>query len=135
MIESAAIASEPFRHRVKVRWGEIDQQGVVFHPWYFVYFDDAMLAFFIERGLPLGSIGLHLVHSEIDWKGAVRQADDVQISVRPAHVGNSSFMLEFQVFRNDQPTPEVIAKTVYVYVDPKSGGKQPLPPALRAALQ
>ena len=136
MIESAAASpASPFRHRVKPRWAEIDQQGVVFHMWYLAYFDDAMLAYFLTRGLPLGSIGMHIVHTEIDWKGSVRQGDDVQIGVRPLQVGNTSFTLQFEVFRGEAETPEVVGKTVYVYVAPDGSGKQPIPHALRAALQ
>jgi len=31
-----------FTHRVRVRYGDCDMQGVVFNPNYFVFLDDAM---------------------------------------------------------------------------------------------
>ena len=34
--------SGPFRHRISVRFGEVDQQGVVFNAHYLAYMDDAM---------------------------------------------------------------------------------------------
>ena len=37
---------------VAVRYLEVDAQGVVFNAWYLAWFDEAMAAFFADRGLP-----------------------------------------------------------------------------------
>jgi hypothetical protein len=37
---------DPFRHRIRVRYSECDQQGVVFYPHYLAWFDIAMTELF-----------------------------------------------------------------------------------------
>ena len=44
----SATAKRPFRHRLRVRYGECDPQGVVFNVHYFSYFDVAMTEFHRE---------------------------------------------------------------------------------------
>ena len=41
-----------FSHPLRVRWSEVDAQGVVFNPNYFVYADVAVLEFFRAAGVP-----------------------------------------------------------------------------------
>ena len=61
--------SEPFRHRVRVRFNECDPQGVVFYANYLMYVDVAMTEFWREAigGSQAGDADLaraiELVHS------------------------------------------------------------------------
>src|SRR5207248_6920143 len=66
---------------------QFDQQGVVFNMWYFGWFDDAMTQFLSDVGYPytaLNADGLdvQLVHTEADWRDAVRYGEQVVIDVR-----------------------------------------------------
>jgi YbgC/YbaW family acyl-CoA thioester hydrolase len=72
---------------------------VVFNAHYLTYFDEAMTAFLVHRGIPYPEIieagfDVMLVHSEIDWRGAVRWQDDVAVQVSPARLGRTSFDFE-----------------------------------------
>src|SRR5215467_9333800 len=63
---------------------QYDQQGVVFNMCYFGWFDDAMTQFLGEVGYPytaLNADGLdvQLVHTEADWRDAVRYGEQVVI--------------------------------------------------------
>ena len=91
---------------------QYDQQGVVFNMWYFGWFDDAMTQFLGEIGYPytaLNADGLdvQLVHTEADWRDAVRYGEQVRSTGR----------------------------TVYVIVSTDGSGKQPVPPRLRTGLE
>jgi acyl-CoA thioester hydrolase len=128
---------DAFEHRVNVRYLEVDRQGVVFNAWYLAYFDDALTAFLVHRGLPYEALmatghDVQLVHTELDWTGALGFGDDATVAVTVDHVGTTSFTLRFEVRRAG--TPVCVGRTVYVCIALDGTGKRPLTDALRAAL-
>lgn len=125
-------------HPIRVRYLEVDQQGVVFNMWYLAYFDDAMTAFLEAIGVPYeamleSGLDAQLVHTSIDWRGGVGFGDDVGVAVRTERVGSSSFTLAFEVLRAGKSV--VTAEIVYVCVATDGTGKRPVPDDLRRALQ
>src|ERR1700755_728494 len=79
---------------------QYDQQGVVFNMWYFGWFDDAMTQFLGEIGYPytaLNADGLdvQLVHTEADWRDAVRYGEQVVIDVGTERIGSPTFPPSF----------------------------------------
>ena len=117
---------------------QYDQQGVVFNMWYFGWFDDAMTQFLSEIGYPytaLNADGLdvQLVHTEADWRDAVRYGEQVVIDVATERVGSTSFTLSFAVRVGEQVRS--IGRTVYVMVGTDGSGKRPVPPKLRGVLE
>ena len=117
---------------------QFDQQGVVFNMWYFGWFDDAMTQFFSEIGYPyteLNADGLdvQLVHTEADWRDAVRYGEQVVIDVAAERVGSTSFTLSFGV--RVGPEPRATGRTVYVVVSTDGSGKRSVPRRLRVGLE
>ena len=126
-----------FEYPVQVRYMEVDAQGVVFNAWYLTYFDEAFAAFLSARGLPYqkmidSGFDVQLVHTDIDWAAGLRWQDDVRVAVSTAHVGTTSFAVDFQTRRHGEPT--CTARTVYVVIAADGSGKCPIPPLLAAAL-
>lgn len=126
-----------FTHPHRVRYLEVDAQGVVFNSWYLAWFDDAMTAFLLHRGLPYAEMlasghDVQLVRSEIDWRTGVGFEDEVEIAVSTALVGRTSFALDFEVRRHDAVT--CAGRTVYVVVATDGSGKREIPPLIAAAL-
>jgi acyl-CoA thioester hydrolase len=129
--------ADVFQHSLRVRYMEVDAQGVVFNAWYLTYFDEAMSAFLSSRGLPYaalldGGIDVQLVRSEIDWKAGLRWQDEVVVAVSTARLGRTSFALDFETRRGGEVTCS--ARTVYVVVATDGSGKRELPPRLLEAL-
>lgn len=127
----------PFRHPVDVRYLEVDRQGVVFNMWYLGWFDEAMAAFLRAGGLPYDELlatgyDVQLVHTEVDWEGAVRYGDRVEVEVAPARLGRTSFALDFAVLVADRVP--AAARTVYVVVATDGSGKREIPPVLLDAV-
>lgn len=123
---------------VSTSYFQFDQQGVVFNMWYFGWFDDAMTQFLGEAGYPYTAmnadgIDVQLVHTEADWRGAVRYGEEVMIDVATERVGSTSFTLSFTVRAGAQERST--GRTVYVVVGTDGSGKRPVPPKLRAALE
>ena len=126
-----------FEHPLTVRYLEVDQQGVVFNGWYLAYLDDALTAFLAYRGLPYRALldsghDAQVVHTELDWTGALGFGDPASVAVDVAAVGTTSFTLAFEVRRDG--TPVCRARSVYVCVATDGSGKRPLTDALRTAL-
>jgi len=116
----------------------VDQQGVVFNMWYLGWFDDAMTQFFTEAGYPYPAMNadgfdVQLVHTEADWRDAVRFGEQVVIDVTTERIGSTSFTLAFGVRVGEQERST--GRTVYVVVATDGSGKRPIPPKLRAALE
>jgi acyl-CoA thioester hydrolase len=144
-----------FTHPVRVRYLEVDAQGVVFNSWYLAWFDDAMTAFLAHRGLPYRTMldsghDVQLVRSEIDWRAGVGFGDDVAVAVSTARIGRTSFALDFEVRRRPGPADGVPAdgvladgapaevtctgRTVYVVVATDGSGKREIPALIADAL-
>jgi acyl-CoA thioester hydrolase len=129
--------ADVFTFPIAVRYLEVDQQGVVFNMWYLAYFDDAMTAFLEAGGLPYPDMmaagyDVQVVHTELDWRGAVAWGDAVEVAVALAGRGRTSFTLDFEVRRNGDPV--VWGRTVYVVVAVDGTGKLPIPDILARAL-
>jgi acyl-CoA thioester hydrolase len=127
-----------FEFPVVVPYFQVDQQGVVFNMWYLAWLDEAMSTFLASVGYPYQSmiaagVDVQLVHTELDWRGVARWADDVVVEVSADSIGTTSFTLAFGVSVGGEPIAS--AKTVYVAIRADSSGKCPVPPALRAALE
>ncbi len=126
-----------FTYPVHVRYLEVDAQGVVFNAWYLAWFDDAMTAYLLHRGLPYqvmldAGFDVQLVRSEIDWTAGVGFGDEVEVAVSTARTGRTSFALDFEVRRKDEVTCS--GRTVYVVVATDGTGKRAIPPLIADAL-
>jgi acyl-CoA thioester hydrolase len=128
-----------FEHRLRVRYAEVDAQGVVFNAHWLTYFDDAMTRYFDALGYDPkvtwsdgGPFDVMLVASRIEWRGPAGFDDEVRISVAPARLGRSSFDLAFTARVEDREV--VTATTTYVCIDHATHAAQALPDELRARL-
>lgn len=94
MPESAA---SRYRHRITVRYGEVDQQGVAFNAHYLAWCDDAMERWFRSLGLRLedGAWDFMLKRAEIEWQASATTADELDIDVAVVRWGTTSFDVGF----------------------------------------
>ena len=127
-----------FTMPVRVRYLEVDGQGVVFNAWYLAWFDEAMAEYFAASGMPYRAMldtghDVQLVRTEMDWRAGVRWGDTVEVAVSTARLGRTSFTLDFEVRRNGSEVT-CTARTVYVVIATDGTGKREIPPIIAAAL-
>ena len=127
-----------FEFPLRVRYMEVDAQGVVFNGWYLTYFDEAMSAFLAARGwgypeLLAAGLDTQLVHAELDWRAPLRWQDPVLVAVSIASLGRTSITVDFEA-RRDGAEPACAARIVYVVIATDGTGKRDIPPMLAAAL-
>lgn len=121
-------------HRVRVRYGEVDMQRVVFNAHYLAYCDDAMETWVRGLGIDVTAHGwdFMLKKAVIEWAGSAGVADELAIAVAVARWGNTSFDVAFDGTVDDRP----VFSCVVTYVGVRHGTLEtmPPPPAVRAAL-
>ena len=127
---------EPFSHRIRVRYAEIDGQGVVFNAHWLTYFDETCTRFMGSLGFDAGfwvnEFDVMLVKAVVEWSGPARFDEWIDIHVRPTRLGTKSFDLEFTATVEGRPTCE--AWITYVAVVPGGNTSVPLSDEVRNAL-
>jgi acyl-CoA thioester hydrolase len=120
-------------HRVRIRYGEVDMQRVVFNAHYLAYCDDAADLWFRSLGATLeeGDWDVMVKKATITWSGGARVHDDLAIAVSISRWGTTSFDVRFVGTVGDRP----IFEADLTYVGVKTGTLEtvPVPAAFRAA--
>lgn len=130
----------PLRHRLRVRYSEIDAQGVVFNAHYLTYFDTALNEAFREPPLNWmdkvreSGCDVQLVKSLVEYKAPLHFDEEFEVGLRVARLGNSSLAWELGVFGLDGDL-KARGEIVWVYADLAAKASRPLPDWLRAAAQ
>lgn len=123
-----------FRHQLRVRWGEVDAQGVVFNPNYFVYADVAATEFFRAAGVLIDAHPdlnqSYVVDARASFRGSARFDDLLDIEVFVARIGRSSYDLRVDIRRGE----DLLTEVSLTYVRALDGGSQPLSDAYRTTL-
>ncbi len=86
-----------FCHTLRVRWAEVDKQGIVFNGNYFLYFDVAITEYYRAIGIdyPDGIVkafgtDLYTVKATAEYHGSAEYDDILDIHGRIARLGRSS---------------------------------------------
>jgi acyl-CoA thioester hydrolase len=124
-----------FRHRLRVRYGEVDQQGVVFNAHYLAYVDDTIDVWFREA---LGSSyqehdwDVMLRKAVVEWTSPARLGDTLDLDAHIDRWGNTS--LDVRVDGSVDGRPVFTAVITYVGVHFGTHTPRRPPDAVRAAL-
>src|SRR5687768_10502557 len=129
--------SEPFVHSFRVRYHECDAQGIVFNANWFTYFDVTLTEWFREAFGSYGALmeaGSDVVLAETTarFAGSARFDDELAISVAIDSFGRTSMVVRYTAARDGEAL--VDGRTVYVFVDPDTMGKQEIPAWVREKL-
>ncbi|MBK5910074.1 hypothetical protein CCR85_01015 [Rhodothalassium salexigens] len=128
-----------FFHRLRVRWAEVDAQGIVFNAQYYFLFDVAMTEFFRHLGLPPDMSGqggrgeMFTAASTASFHAPARFDDPLDIGVGAERLGRSSVTMGLGIWRGDELL--TTGQMVYVYADPHARTGVALPADFRALLE
>jgi acyl-CoA thioester hydrolase len=94
--EDIALEDFRFRHRLRVRYAEIDAQAVVYNSHYMVYYDIGITEYLrqfsfnqVEHAARTGH-DFHLVSSRVDYRRPIRYDTQIDVAVAAPDIGNSS---------------------------------------------
>jgi acyl-CoA thioester hydrolase len=130
----------PFRHTVRIRYGECDMQGIVFNAHYLAYCDDAF-GVWVEAVLPggmtfvgnPGSFDVLVKKAVVTWHGALRFGETVDIDCSVDRWGRSSFDVRFRGSVDGTERFDVVV--TYVNIAPGTHKPAPISADVRAALE
>lgn len=129
-----------FFHRLRVRWSEVDPQGIVFNPNYLVYADVALTEFWRDLGIDYASmpsvhgIDTFMVNATVNYFGSALFDDEVDVAIATERLGSSSMVLRFAVFRGDDGLVAGALTYVFASTGPNRTAS-PIPADIRARLQ
>lgn len=130
----------PYFHRLRVRYSEIDGQGIVFNAHYLTYFDVALTEFMRERDFDFvelvrtEQLDFHLVKSLVEYRLPIRMDQLIDIGVRAARIGTSSVTWHLGIFPADEATCLATGEIVWVCSKVGEHKSHPLPEVFRRAL-
>ena len=128
--------SRSFVHRIRVRYAEVDGQGVVFNAHWLTYFDEACTRFMEELGFGpdfwIREFDVMLVRAVIEWSGPARFDEWIDIAVVPTRLGTKSFDLRYRAAVAGAPACD--ATITYVAVAPPEHASIAIPDRVRSAL-
>lgn len=115
-----------FTHHIRVRYGEVDHQGVVFNAHYMAYIDDSIDTWLRSLDVHFERFGwdVMLKRAEIVWQGAAGIGDTLAITVGASRWGNTSFDVGFTGVVGER----LVFTATVTYVGVKAGTTEPTPP-------
>lgn len=120
------VPTRPHHHRVRIRYGEVDQQGVVFNAHYLAYCDDAMDTWLRQLDARFEDLGydIMLKKATVEWQGSAGVGDELDIAVGVDRWGTTSLEVGFEGRVDDRP----VFTASIVYVGVRHGTTEPAPP-------
>ncbi|NPB04535.1 MAG: acyl-CoA thioesterase [Thermotogae bacterium] len=108
-----------FKHRLKVRYAETDQMGVVHHSMYAVYFEEARVSYLEKAGYPYSrmekeGILMPLLELKVRFLRPAFFEDILEIDVVPSLKGARLFVF-YTVWREGEKIAE--GQTVHAFTD------------------
>jgi acyl-CoA thioester hydrolase len=131
----------PFRHPLRVRYSEVDYQGLVYFAHYATYCDVAIHEFF--RALPYdytevrstAGTDFHVVRALVEYRRPLRFDEAFEVEIRLGRIGRSSLTFRAALFALGEAEPRPVAEMVSVHADQASMRAVPLPERLLELLE
>jgi acyl-CoA thioester hydrolase len=138
-LEDTEQAARIFETRIRVRYAETDQMGVVYHANYLVWFEVGRVELLRELGFDYARMeseldtGVVVVEARVRYKAPARYDDVIVVKTRVAHLRGSLLQFAYELMREQDGTLLAEGETTHMITNRKLE-KKPLPPECVAAL-
>lgn len=129
-----------FSYRFRVRWSEVDPQGVVFNARYLDYADIAITEYYRAVGFrelhPDQPLEFHVKRATVVWSAPIESDEMIDVMARTVRSGTTSMTQVIEIHgANDECRDDLRAEIelVNVHVDLASHRPRPLPDWLAPA--
>jgi acyl-CoA thioester hydrolase len=125
-----------FRFGFRVRYAEVDFQGIVYFAHYATYFDVAIHEFF--RALPYDYTAIrqttgtdfNIVRSVVEYRRPLRFDEAFEVEVKVGRIGRTSLTFTPAIRVGGEAEPRATGEVVWVHADQATMRAMPLPAAL-----
>jgi YbgC/YbaW family acyl-CoA thioester hydrolase len=125
------------RHRLRVRWVEVDMQKIVFNAHYLTYIDTAVAEYWRAIGLPYPegyveryASDVFLRKASVEYLGSAHYDEELEVCCRASRLGRTSVTFLFEIWRGATDLL-ITAELVYVNAHPQTKAAVPLPQDFR----
>lgn len=123
---------------VRVRYGETDQMGVVYHAEYLAYCEIGRTEFIRELGLPYAEmerrgVMLAVTDASLRFHASAKYDDQLRIETRLTKAGSRGVTFEYLIYHAGSGRRLVSAHTALVSLD-SAGRPAPMPIEMRTLL-
>lgn len=126
-------AGFPFSYRFRVRYSEVDPQGVVFNSRYLEYADFAIVEFWRAMGFDPGEAGdFHVGTATVRYVKPLRLDEEADARVRIDRIGTASMTYAIELHGAGNDDLRAAIELIYVQVDLATGRSSPIPDAFKA---
>ncbi len=133
--------STEYVHRIRVRFGETDLQGVVFYANYVAYFDILMTEFFRDA-LPGGytsmienGVDMVVIQTTARYHAPALFDDELDLKARVTRLGTTSMSTDVEIARAGDGAVLVTGDIHHVFIDVQTKAKHEIPDTVRAGLE
>ena len=121
--------------RIRVRYAETDQMGVVYHGNYFAWFEVGRVELLRQLGwsykaLEADGVSLPVIEATCQYRHPARYDDELEIRTRGRLAGSLRIEFSYELVRLDDARRLATARTVHVPVN-REGRPCRLPAAMR----
>ncbi|MCG8493211.1 MAG: acyl-CoA thioesterase [Sneathiellales bacterium] len=112
-----------FFHDFRVRYSEIDAQGIVFNAHYLTYFDTAITEYLRRDEFDYSALvketgcDFHLVKSLVNYEKPIPFDEDIEVGCRTGAIGNSSVTFILEIFKKGQEDRFANGEIIWVLTD------------------
>ncbi|MDA1185120.1 MAG: thioesterase family protein [Acidobacteria bacterium] len=109
--------------RLRVRYAETDQMGIVYYANYLVWFEVGRTDWLRQTGwtyrdMERDGVSLPVIEAHCEYRHASRYDDEITISTRATLVTAVRIRFDYEVTRNIDETIAAVGHTVHAAVDP-----------------
>jgi acyl-CoA thioester hydrolase len=130
-----------FRFGFRVRYAEVDFQGIVYFAHYATYFDVAIHEFF--RALPYDYTAVrtttgtdfNIVRSAVEYRRPLRFDEAFEVEVALGRIGRTSLTFAPVIRVGDEAEPRATGEVIWVHADQATMRAVPLPQQLLRLLR
>ena len=124
--------------RVRVRYAETDQMGVVYYAHYLVWFEIGRTEWLRETGwtyraMEAEGIGLPVIEAHCEYKSGARYDDDLDVRTRARRVSAARLAFDYDVARRADAQVIATGYTIHAAID-RSGRPVRLPARVKELL-
>jgi len=118
---------------LRVRYAEVDAQGVVFNAHYLTYFDTAITEFMRASGFnykelfTTRGLDFHLIKATVEFLKPIGFDRLIEVGVRVGRIGRSSVAFDLGIFEKDDHTCLARGEIIWVCAQVGTHKSHPLP--------
>ncbi|MEP3247256.1 MAG: thioesterase family protein [Sneathiella sp.] len=129
-----------FFHDFRIRYSEIDGQGIVFNAHYLTYFDTAITEYFRSLDFDYAAYvketgaDFHLVKSLVNYERPIPFDAEIQVGCRTQKIGNTSITFILEIFEKGGEARYANGEIIWVHTDQTTHKTMPVGDDIRQML-